>query len=137
MAVPTSSDCLRPLRVFVVEDHPDTLHSLCLYLKNLGYDVQCAGTFGEALTAIPQAACDVLLSDISLGDSTGWTLLHVLRLQGQAPDYAIAMSGLGLYVDQRRSLEAGFRHHLRKPFRPEELGAFLEEAALEARAAAC
>ena len=47
------------------------------------------------------------------------------------PIYAIAMSGFGMGEDQFRSQEAGFRRHLFKPIKPEELDAALEEATRE------
>jgi CheY-like chemotaxis protein len=43
-----------------------------------------------------------------------------LRASGQHP-YSIAMSGFGMYSDVQRSRQAGFSHHLTKPFMPEDL----------------
>ena len=43
----------RLLRIFVVEDHPDTLQALCLYLKYVGHTVRSARTKEEALKKIP------------------------------------------------------------------------------------
>jgi two-component system CheB/CheR fusion protein len=83
----------------------------------------------EALQAIPQAHCDVLISDIGLPDGDGWELMR--RLDGQRPVYAIAMSGRGLAGDHARSHAAGFRHHLVKPAGPEEIADLLERAAHE------
>ena len=85
----------------------------------------------KALAAIPGAQCDVLLSDIGLPDGDGWELLRALREGGCPPAYAIAMSGFGMSADHVRSQEAGYRHHLLKPFDPEALDAMLEEAVAE------
>ena len=43
--------------------------------------------------------------------------------------FAVAMSGFGMNADSERSRQAGFRHHLLKPFKTEELDKILEEAA--------
>ena len=117
------------LRVFVVENHPDTLESLQIYLEESGHAVESAGTVADALVALPDANCDVLISDIGLPDGTGWDLLQRLHLP--RPIYAIAMSGFGMNADHARSRAAGFRHHVLKPFPLKELDTLLEEAAHE------
>jgi CheY-like chemotaxis protein len=45
---------------------------------------------------------------------------------------AVAMSGCGLNADKTRSKSVGFRHHLIKPFLPEELDPILDEARKQA-----
>ena len=121
----------RPLRIFVVENHPDTLKYLRMYLEMMGHEVSSAPTVAQALAALPASDPDVLLSDIGLPDGTGWELLE--RLEGllDRPPFAIAMSGFGLGADQARSRAAGFRQHLLKPFPPDRLGDLLDEAASE------
>ncbi len=122
------------LRVFVVENHPDTLKYLRMYLELVGHTVLSAGTMTDALAALPEADCDVLISDIGLTDGDGWELLRRVRGNLIRPVYTIAMSGFGLNADLVRSREAGYRHHLLKPFKPAELDAALAEAARWAHA---
>src|SRR5450755_779260 len=125
----------RPLRVFVVENHADTLKYFKMYLEELGHTVMDAGTMAEALSKVPEAGCDVLISDIGLSDGTGWDLLRRLRQEGLPhPAYSIAMSGLGMNADRAKSEAAGFRRHLLEPFDPKEVDGMLEEAAREAEA---
>lgn len=119
----------RPLRIFVVENHPDTLKYLTMYLETLGHTVVSARTVTEALAALPAADCSVLISDIGLPDGDGWDLLE--RASFKRPVYAIAMSGFGMNSDRAKSRAAGYRHHLLKPFDPDELEVMLEEAAEE------
>ncbi len=123
------------LRVFVVENHPDTLLYLQMYLEGLGHTVASARTVEDALTGLARAEYDVLISDIGLSDGSGWELLPRAHAQADRPIFAIAMSGFGQSADHERSREAGFRHHLLKPFRPSELNGMLHEAALETTAA--
>jgi CheY-like chemotaxis protein len=118
-----------PLRIFVVEDHLDTLQALCLYLRYAGHTVRSARTKAEALKNIRQGYCDVLISDIGLSDGNGWDLLR--EIGDSRPQIAIAMSGYGTETDRQRSMEAGFRHHLIKPVSLEKLAAVLDEAAME------
>jgi len=117
-----------PLRIFLVENHPDTLKWLRLYLEDRGHTVATARTVGEALESFPDAGCEVLLSDIGLPDGDGWQLMEQLH---PAPRFAIAMSGFGMNADSARSRAVGFRHHLLKPYKPTELDALLDEAAKE------
>ena len=118
-----------PLRIFVIEDHPDTLEALQIYLGQLGHIVFSARSKAEALREIPRANCHVLISDIDLPDGNGWDLIQeVGKLR---PDYAIAISGKGMKADREKSAESGFRHHLVKPISPGELDTLLEEAANE------
>jgi len=66
----------QPLRIFVVEDHADTLRALCLYLEHAGFSVWGARSKEEALNEIANANCDVLISDIRLSDGNGWDLIR-------------------------------------------------------------
>ena len=131
MKLPAPEAPLRALRVFVVENHPDTLKYLRMYLEGMGHEVLSALTLHDALAALPEADPDVLLSDIGLPDGDGWELLRRMEGRFRRPVYALAMSGFGLHADQVRSREAGFRHHLLKPFPPDRLGDLLDEAARE------
>jgi two-component system CheB/CheR fusion protein len=119
----------RPLRIFVVENHDDTRFLLVLLLEQLGHTVFAAASLREALAAVPDARCDVLISDIGLPDGSGWELLA--RLGNERPRYAIAMSGFGMSSDRQRSLGVGYRHHLLKPVEPNQLEHLLDEAAAE------
>ncbi len=119
------------LRIFVVENHPDTLLYLQMYLECIGHTVASARTIEDALAGMTGAEYDVLISDIGLPDGSGWELLPRAQARLDRPIFAIAMSGFGLSADHERSRQAGFRYHLLKPFRPEELNGMLQEAALE------
>jgi CheY-like chemotaxis protein len=129
-AAPRTSPA-RPLRIFIVENHEDTRFLLGLLLEQLGHTVFSATTLGDALEQLPDAECEVLISDIGLPDGNGWELLA--RLGDEAPRYAIAMSGFGMASDRQRSLAAGYRHHLLKPVEPNELERLLDEAAAETK----
>jgi CheY-like chemotaxis protein len=121
-----------PLRIFVVENHADTLEVLQRYLERQGHTVTTATTKSEALEAAHECACDVLISDIGLSDGDGWELLREARFPH--PVFAISMSGNGMNKDAQKSVSAGFRCHMRKPFDLELLDQLLEEAGRETSA---
>ncbi len=117
------------LRILVVENHSDTRQGINAFLKALGHQAAFAEDKAGAVSRARRATFDLLLSDISLPDGTGWELLQTLDAQGRRPAHAIAMSGLGDPADQTRSLEAGFELHLVKPFRPQDLETALRRVA--------
>ena len=119
----------KPLRVFVVEDHPDTARYLCLYLEVLGHSVVCADSMRQALEKLPRAECDVLLCDIFLPDGSGWDLPSLVDKDLPRPTFSVAMSA-GVRTEHHvASEEAGFFHHLDKPIDPVALEAVLDQAA--------
>lgn len=107
------------MRIFLVEDHPDTLACVSRHLRNAGHEVETAQTFADALRDLPMQPRDLLLADLGLPDGDGWSLLDCLG--DERPRFAIAMSGYGSPADRARSLAAGFQEHLVKPFLPEDL----------------
>src|SRR6516225_2143177 len=102
----------RSLRVLLVEDHPDTLRALELFLKMLGHRPTLAKSMQEAL----QVGC---------AEDGKFELLLQLRERGCCPKRAIAVSGWGSEEDRARSHAAGFEAHLVKPFTPSVLEAAL------------
>ncbi len=117
---------MHSLRLFLVENHQDTVRYMKLYLEQLGYQILVATDMATALREIPDSQCDILISDIGLPDGDGWQLME--QLAKNRPPVAIAMSGYGTGNDQRRSLEIGYNYHLVKPFTPDALLAILRDA---------
>jgi two-component system CheB/CheR fusion protein len=119
------------LRVFIVEDHDDTLKYLKLYLEQSGHRVEYARSLRQATESLPSSDCDVLISDVQLPDGSGWDLLKLAA--PRRPLFAVVMSGFGMTADLKRSRAAGYRHHIVKPIDPDVLDRILEEAARERR----
>jgi CheY-like chemotaxis protein len=122
----------RPLRVFIVEDHPDALTYLTMYLEASGHEVAHARGLVDAMKCLRQGEeWDVLLSDVNLPDGDGWQLMEQLRKLKRMPRTAIAMSGFGMGSDKAKSAAAGFSRHLVKPLDPDELDRALDDASKE------
>ena len=116
-----------PLKIVVVENHDDIRFYLSKYLEQQGHEVESASDMQSALVLLAEVAPDVLISDIGLPDGDGWALLAAL----DPKPFAIAMSGFGSSNDFQRSEKAGFKHHLTKPFLPEDLDVLLADAIQE------
>jgi PAS domain S-box-containing protein len=113
-----------PLRLMLVEDHPDTREVLARMLKGSNYEVKTASSVEAALQLASRESFDAVVSDLGLPDGTGYDLMKQLRdrhgLKG------ISLSGYGMIEDQRLSQEAGFLDHLVKPVNPGQLMAALQ-----------
>ena len=120
----------KPIRLIVVEDHPDTAEGLKKFLKAVGYQVFVATDIGSALSLASSVDFDLLLSDIALPDGSGWELLK--QLTAERPIRAIAFSAHNEPEDLKRSAAAGFVEHLAKPVSPEQLCAAIERVAVPA-----
>ena len=107
------------LRILVIENHEATGTFISLFLQRSGHQVTVVPDAKTALDLNDLTRFDVILSDIGLPDVDGWELMKQLRPHTGA--YAIAMSGFGGDVDVKRSLAAGYQHHLTKPFVPAAL----------------
>jgi CheY-like chemotaxis protein len=112
-------------RILIVEDHEDTLRSMKLLLKRLGYEVLAADNMGDALRIAEEEPFDILLSDIGLPDGSGLELLRRIRETREVP--ALALSGFGMDEDLERSRDAGFFDHLTKPVSIDRLRAAIAE----------
>ena len=109
----SENDARKPVRILLVEDHPDTRQVLGRLLNSFGCVVTSVGSVKEAVEAAERQTFDLLLSDIGLPDGTG---IDVMRLLGPRHKLkGIALSGYGQDEDLRRSREAGFETHLTKP----------------------
>jgi signal transduction histidine kinase/DNA-binding response OmpR family regulator len=124
----SSTPDLLPLRILLVEDHPDSNESLTMLLEMRGYTVLSALNVKSALEIAGQNEIDVLISDLGLPDgNAGETMKVVSKLYSAI---GIALSGYGMEEDMRRSREYGFSHHLVKPVDVGRLESILSQLAI-------
>jgi hypothetical protein len=100
-------------RILFVEDHEDTRRVMEQLLKHIGCTVVSAGGVQEALVIGESEPFDLLVTDLGLPDGSGIQIMENLKLRKKIR--GIALSGLGLDEDLRRTQEAGFEMHLIKP----------------------
>jgi CheY-like chemotaxis protein len=108
--LPESDGNLRPRRLLLVEDHPDTLRAFARMLRREGFEVQEACNVSEARAAARTG--DLLLSDIALPDGDGCDLMRQLSSLGIQ---GIAISGFGTAKDREKYKQAGFAESFVKP----------------------
>jgi DNA-binding response OmpR family regulator len=120
------------MKILVVEDHADTLDYLSQYLKMQGHDIHAAHNVNEAINSLEHFPLDVIISDIRLPDGNGWSLMKQARVS-QKNLVGIAMSGISVFSERKKSFSAGYKHYLVKPFFPEDLDILLEEVDANSR----
>jgi len=130
----TAGQAVSTKRVLLVEDHADTLRLTERMLKIWGYDVLTARTAREAMGIAKYQPFDVLLADLQLPDGSGLEVVGMAR-QGRPRLFAIAMTGHAYPHHIQASLQAGFDHHLSKPFDLEKLRLLLENCKDDTRQA--
>jgi DNA-binding response OmpR family regulator len=122
----------RPLRILLVEDHPDTAKQLTRLLTRAGHHVTAAGSLKEARelatvigSGTKECPFDLLISDLGLPDGNGQDLMRDLGDCHHIP--GLALSGFGMEEDIAASLAAGFTRHLTKPVDWQELRTEIEK----------
>ena len=117
------------MRILVVEDHADTRNVLTGLLTRWGYIVSSTDTVKGGLDLLnSEPPIDVILSDISLPDGTGYALISEARRKGKRV-LAIALSGYAYPSDVRIAKLTGFDHHLSKPCDCHHLRSILQQRA--------
>jgi CheY-like chemotaxis protein len=113
-------------RILVVDDNRDSAGSLATLLRLVGNDVRTAHDGPRALEAAAVYHPDLVLLDIGLPGLNGYEVARRLRAE---PNHhrvvLVALTGYGGEEDRRRSLAAGFDHHMVKPIDFDALRALL------------
>ena len=122
------------IRVLIVDDIPETRDHLT---KLLGFEsdievVGAASSGTEALTLAARLTPDVVLMDINMPDMDG--IAATERLSAQVPTAAVVMMSVQGEADYlRRSMLAGAREFLVKPFSSDELTASIRQVHVRER----
>ena len=117
----------KSLNILIVDDDADTRRILSRLLSKCGYKVAAVDCVQGALKLLEKDHFDTLISDISLPDSSGYELIREVKQRKWVT--SIALSGFGAEEDVRRTVEAGFDHHLTKPVNFQDLRSLLRKIA--------
>jgi two-component system, chemotaxis family, CheB/CheR fusion protein len=116
---------LRPLQgtnILVVEDDEDVLALITIILEQAGASVTAVGAADAALLALQ--ACphyDLLLSDLAMPETDGWSLIRQVRAltaESGGKILAAALTAYNSKKDRDISLFYGFQILLYKPIEP-------------------
>ncbi len=106
-------------RVLIVEDEPELATLLTRALAEAGYEPQAAHTGSAARSALNSFSPDLILLDVMLPDTDGFSLLPLIREATTAP--VLMLTAKVALNDRVRGLDGGADDYLVKPFRLREL----------------
>ena len=107
---------MRPCRILVVDDHPDTARSFFELLNSMGHQCRYTTDAREALPLAKSLAPQLVLLDIGLSpDLDGHELARRLRAEFGGAVTLVAITAYGRDEDRRRTRKAGFDAHVTKP----------------------
>jgi DNA-binding response OmpR family regulator len=109
-------------RALVVEDDPDIVELVTLYLSKEGFAVDSVGDGRVALQRIRGARYDLLILDLQLPGADGLTVCAEVRASRATRDIPVVMlTARGDEADRIVGLEMGADDYVTKPFSPKEL----------------
>ena len=120
--------------IIVADDEEALRRALTRKLEKVGHTVHQASTGAEALALVETHAVDVVLTDITMPDMDGISLLRQVR--DRKPDVPVLLMTGAPHVDTAvKAVEYGALEYLTKPFDLERLAGSVARAVKEHRAA--
>jgi signal transduction histidine kinase len=130
-AGPAADRRLAGIRVLMVDDEADARELVTLLLQLEGATVLTAASAAAARAALASSGVDVLVSDISMPEEDGYSLMETVRAgeasrgDGRLP--AVALTAMARTADRERAFRAGFDDYLTKPVQAETLISAIED----------
>jgi DNA-binding response OmpR family regulator len=119
--------------VLVVDDEPRYLRLIRFNLEAEGYQVTCAATGEEGLSALAVQVPDLVILDIMLPGQDGFQVCGHIREVSTVP--IIMLTARGAEEDKVKGLHLGADDYVVKPFSAQELLARVEAVLRRARVA--
>ena len=127
-SAPAAESPSKSLRILAVDDNIQMAQGLASVLSMWGHTVRTAYDGAAALALANSFAPEVVLLDLSLPLVDGLEVARRLReTPERSPALLVSMSGFGQEETRRHSSQAGFDHHLVKPFDISALRVLLDD----------
>lgn len=119
------ADTDAPVRVLLVEDHPDVAEVTLLMLRHLGAEAEHASTAAEALELASKQRFDLLLADMRLPDGSGADVIRQVSPSGSNPRPVLLTAyGVNDIIEGTQGLNC---ERMSKPIEMDRLQTLLEE----------
>jgi CheY-like chemotaxis protein len=122
---------LNGLKILLVDDDVDTRDLITFVLEQCQAEVTAVVSAQAGFLAIAQSPPDLLISDISMPDEDGYSLMRRIRAheaeQGRRPVVAIALTAFAREEDQQAAFASGFQQYFAKPINPFDLVAVITD----------
>ena len=106
-------------RILVVDDERGLVRIVRLNLEQDGFDVIEAYNGSQAMEKLRTTLPDLVLLDVMMPDTDGFTVLKTIRQIGNIP--VIMLTAKGEEGDKVKGVELGADDYVTKPFSPREL----------------
>jgi signal transduction histidine kinase/CheY-like chemotaxis protein len=120
-----SNNLCNSKRILLVDDLPDNLELIKLYLKALTLDLTLAYDGAQAVELIKSNNFDLIIMDIRMPVMDGNTAIKLIReweiKNNKSPTPIVAVTAYAMKEEKQKSLKAGFTDYLSKPVKKEDL----------------
>lgn len=106
-------------KILVVDDEPQIVELLQIYLEMQGYKVAGACDGAQALKLWQQDKFDMVLTDIMMPQMDGYNLVEIIRKESHIP--ILFLTAKTDLVDRVKGLQIGADDYILKPFDPLEV----------------
>lgn len=119
-------------RVLVIDDEPELVHLIAIFLGTAGLEVCSAQDGQQALALLEQSQPDLVICDMVMPTLDGVATVEAIRSHPKFSHLPIIMlSARGQSDDVERALAAGANDYITKPFRGAEVVATVKRHLLE------
>jgi len=112
-------------RVLIVEDDPDLLRGLRVFLDHQGYDTRAVSNGADGLSVLEREEPDLVVLDLGLPGMHGFKVLHEIRMRN-LDTHVIVLTASASPEVERRAYQQGASCVFAKPMRPQDLTAVIE-----------
>jgi DNA-binding response OmpR family regulator len=108
--------------IFFIEDEPELLDSMAVYLREQGYQVDAFSNAEQALALLPKSVPDLILADIKLPGIDGFEFFQEIKKDAtwaQIP--VIFITAFNDLKAMRAAKSIGIADYLTKPFDLDDL----------------
>ena len=113
-------------RILICDDEPNIVTMISRYAEREGWEVTTASDGRQAIEASRETAFDVIVMDVMMPDTDGFTACKKIREFSETP--IIMLSARGTEYDKLFGFEVGVDDYVTKPFSPMELMARIRVA---------
>ncbi|NLB91335.1 MAG: response regulator transcription factor [Clostridiales bacterium] len=106
-------------KILFIDDDPNILKLVQLYLEKEGYQVVTATRGDEGLATFKKSLPQLVLLDIMMPGMDGWQVCRAIRQESNVP--IIMLTAKDETFDKVLGLELGADDYVSKPFEPKEL----------------
>jgi DNA-binding NtrC family response regulator len=113
--------------ILIVDDDQIILDSLCIFLKEEGYDTQGVQTLKEAFESLQNRNYSLVITDLNLPDGDGFELLDIIN-NDHSQTVVITITGYGTIESAVQAIKRGAYDYLTKPIIDDDLRLAVERA---------